>query len=158
NKRSQQARTVIDELAPPARAAMSDRLFPLEVRLAAAAGTLPELLERYAADPSGNPPPAPLFRAAADFRKVGDVQNARRVLEFAYTRQIENHELTSANLLGLAEIRLQQNDLASAMELLRRLTLAVGEPFENLAPAADLLLRYKHPSEAAQLLRQRVQA
>jgi tetratricopeptide (TPR) repeat protein len=158
NRRTQQARSTIDALTSQARAARAEQLVPLEIRLAAVSGTLAELLQRYASDASQMPALDYLFRAASDLRKHGDANNSRLVLESAYQRQIENHELSSANLLGLAEIRLQQNDLPGATELLRRLTLVVGEPFENLTPAADLLLRYKHPVEAVQFLRQRMQA
>ncbi len=42
--------------------------------------------------------------------------------------------------------------MPGAMELLRRLTLVVGAPFENLDPAASLLSRTGHHAEAVEFL------
>jgi predicted negative regulator of RcsB-dependent stress response len=159
-RQAAQARSAVESLgwSEETRTAMITQIVPLEVRLAALSGSVSELLQRYRSG-SGGPPPLNLLRKAAlALQQSGDLANSRSILEFVYTQQIENHELTSANLLGLAEIRLQQNDLAAALALLRRLTLAVGEPFENLVPAGDLLLRYQHPAEAAAFLEQRVKA
>ena len=44
----------------------------------------------------------------------------------------------ATNFLGLAEIRLAAGDTAGALDLLRRLAVVVGNPFENLDPAAAL--------------------
>jgi hypothetical protein len=83
---------------------------------------------------------------------------ARKILELLFTEEIAAHQLSSANMLGLAEIRLQDGDTAGAMELLRRLVLVVGRPFENLEPAAGLLARNGHHSEAVEFLAQLVKA
>jgi hypothetical protein len=58
----------------------------------------------------------------------------------------------------LAEIRLEQGDTKTAVMLLRRMTLVVGEPFENLADAAELLNKTGHPAEALPFLSDRVRA
>ena len=63
------------------------------------------------------------------------------LLEFAYARALETHELTAPNLLGLAEIRLRAGKIQEGTALLRRLALVVGEPNENLDAAAALLER-----------------
>src|SRR6185369_155682 len=47
-----------------------------------------------------------------------------------------------------AEIRLQDGDTRGALQLLRRLALVVGVPFENLEPAASLLSKTGHHAEA----------
>ena len=44
------------------------------------------------------------------------------------------------------------------MALLRRMTLTTGEPFDTLAPAADLLARHNRNTEAFEFWRQRVKA
>jgi hypothetical protein len=82
----------------------------------------------------------------------GDVQSSRRVLEFLYTNQMKAGNLDSSTFLGLAEIKLENQDAAGAMTLLRRMVLISGEPFTGLDPAAALLERTRHPTEAAEFL------
>jgi hypothetical protein len=60
--------------------------------------------------------------------------------------------------LGLAEIRLQQGNVPAALELLHRLTLVVGAPFDNLAACGALLERLNRPVEALEFRRARVHA
>ncbi len=131
---------------------------PLAIRLAAQSGTLEATLAGYQREPGSAPPLAILQSAVAVLRRAGDESSARRVLEFAYAREIEQHHLTPANFLGLAEIRLQTEDLPRAMALLRRMSLVAGEPFGNLSAAAELLTKYKHPAEAMGFLSARVEA
>jgi tetratricopeptide (TPR) repeat protein len=69
-----------------------------------------------------------------------------------FAREIEDHQLVAANFLGLAEIRLASGDTAVALDLLRRLVVAVGNPFENLDPAAALLEKTGHNAEAIEFL------
>ena len=69
---------------------------------------------------------------------------SRELLEFAYARALETHELTAPNLLGLAEIRLRAGKVQEGTALLRRLALVVGEPNENLDAAAALLEKTGH--------------
>ena len=79
-------------------------------------------------------------------------------MEFVYTRQLDREELAPPVFLGLAEIRVQQGNLPAALELLRRLTLVVGEPFDHLAASGALLERLNRPAEALEFRRARVQA
>ena len=65
---------------------------------------------------------------------------------------------TSANFLGLAEIRIAAGDTPGAVDLLRRLVVVVGNPFENLDPAAALLEKTGHYAEAIEFLDQLVKA
>ncbi len=62
------------------------------------------------------------------------------------------------SFLGLAEIRVQENNLAGAMALLRRMVLISGEGFANLDPAAVLLEKTGHAAEAVQFLSALVKA
>ena len=81
-------------------------------------------------------------------------QSARKILELVFAREIEQHQLVAANFLGLAEIRLAAGDIAGALDLLHRLVIAVGNPFENLDPAAALLEKTGHNAEAIEFLDQ----
>ena len=94
--------------------------------------------------------------AARQLFDSGDKQSARKVLEFVFAREIEDHKLDAANFLGLAEIRIAAGDTPGAVELLRRLVVVVGNPFENLDPAAALLEKTGHNAEAIEFLEQLV--
>lgn len=120
----------------------------LQIRIAARNGTLAAQLAKY-------PEPAPLesLSAAANIlADRGDAASARRVLEFVYTHQLDAGVLAPVPFLGLAEVRIEEGNLPSAMALLRRMALIVGEPFSGLDPAAALLERTNHPAEAAEFL------
>jgi tetratricopeptide (TPR) repeat protein len=129
-----------------------------ETRIAAADRALETLLDRYARDESRPVNLDALRNAATLLRRSGDAVSARRIMEFVYTRQLEDAELAPPTLLGLAEIRLQQGNVPAALELLRRLVRVVGEPFDNLAASGALLERLDHPVEALEFRRARVQA
>jgi tetratricopeptide (TPR) repeat protein len=130
----------------------------LETRVAAAARTLDALLDRYGREESRPVNLGALRNAATALRQAGDQASARRVMEFVYTRQLDRGELSRPVFLGLAEIRVQQGNVPAALELLRRLTLVAGEPFDNLAASGALLERLNRPTEALEFRRARVQA
>jgi predicted Zn-dependent protease len=130
----------------------------LEIRVAAAAGRLPALLDHYSRTPDRMPLLDTLREAAATLKAAGDAANAQLLLEFIYTRELDARNFTAANFLGLAEVRLEQGDLKGALALLRRMTLVADEPFEDLAPAAALLERTGHQTEAREFLTARVKA
>jgi tetratricopeptide (TPR) repeat protein len=89
--------------------------------------------------------------------KDGDAASSRRVLEFVYTHLLHAGDLSASTFLGLAEIRLQENDTAGALALLRRMTLVSGDAFTGLDPAAALLEKADH-AEAAEFLTALVKA
>ncbi len=156
-KEPERARTNLDLLPEEARQSMSGEVVPLEILIAAQEKTLDALLERYRRE--RQPPPLDGLRnAAAALREKGDAESARRVLEFVYTSALDGGDLSATNFLGLAEVRLEQGDVATALGILRRMALVSGEPFENLVPAADLLDRTGHKAEARPFLEQRVRA
>jgi tetratricopeptide (TPR) repeat protein len=134
------------------------QLFQIQLKTAAQTGGLDAIIDGYRADPDHAPSADVLRKAAADLQQVGDKQSARKVLEFVFTREIDNRNLTAPNMLGLADIRLQAGDLEGALALLRRMTLVVGNPFEGQDPAAALLMRTGHPTEAATFLEELVRA
>ena len=53
---------------------------------------------------------------------------------------------------------MESNDVTGAVELLRRMTLVAGEPFETLNAAAELLSRFHRNKEAAEFWNSRVKA
>jgi hypothetical protein len=130
----------------------------LLVEVAARAGRLDALLEGLRQDAAEAPPLDALRDAATALRRSGDAAAAQRLLEFYYTRQIEQRDLGAANFLGLAELRFEQQRPEDGLALLRRMTMVSGEPFEQLEAAAALLRRFGRHSDAAALLSDRLRA
>ena len=133
-------------------------MVPLDLQVAAQLGTLDSKLIAYRAEPQKAPASEILRTAARQLFDAGDKQSARKILELVFAREIEEHKLVAANFLGLAEIRLASGDTAGALDLLRRLVVAVGNPFENLDPAAALLEKTGHNAEAIEFLDQLVKS
>jgi hypothetical protein len=120
----------------------------LEIRLAARTNSLSSQLAKYR-DPL---PLEPLRNAANTLLEEGDRTSSRRVLEFVYTNLMKAGNLDQSTFLGLAEVKLEDQDTAAAMALLRRMVLISGDPFTGLDPASVLLERTHHPAEAAEFL------
>ncbi len=129
----------------------------LEIAAAAMSGKLEALLERYGREPDKTPEDQTLLSSAADLRKE-NANASRRLLEFAYSRQLELDSPAPSSFLGLAEVRLQQNNVPAALALLRRMNLVSGAPFESLLPAARLLESTGHSAEANEFLAVRLRA
>ena len=134
------------------------QLFQVQLKMAAQSGGLDAIVDSYSADPEHAPSAEVLRKTATELQQDGDKQSARKILEFVFTREIENRNLTAANMLGLADIRLQAGDLEGGMALLRRMTLVVGDPFETQDQAAALLMRAGHPAEAMLFLEELAKA
>lgn len=152
------AAAAIAAIPQETRDAQAATLVPLELRVAAQLGTLDAKLSAYRTEPQGMPAPEILRMAARQLFEAGDKQSARKLLEFVFAREIEEHQLVAANFLGLAEIRLASGDTAGALDLLHRLVIALGNPFENLDPAAALLEKTGHYAEAIEFLDQLVRS
>jgi tetratricopeptide (TPR) repeat protein len=129
-----------------------------QIEIAAGLHEFDAVLEGYRTQPESVPPLETLRSAANAIDHLGLKTESRKLFEFVYARAIENRELSAPNFLGLAEIRLQSNDLSGALELLRRLTLVFGQPRENLESSASLLEKTGHPAEAAAFLQHLVSA
>lgn len=157
-RQTKQARTVMDALPQKVRKTQAQQVVPLQIRIAAQQNTLDALLASYQHSPTQIPSMSALQTAAGQLQEAGDKENARKVLAFVYTREINNHNYDPANFLGLAQIRLETGDTAQALGLLHRMTLVAGQPFAELEPAASLLEKYSHPAEASQFLGQLVKA
>ena len=152
------AAAAIGALSQDARDAQSSTLVPLELQVAARTRTLDTKLAGYRTNPQSMPDAETLRKAARQLLKSGDKQSARKILELAFAHEIEEHKLVAANFLGLADIRLASGDTQGAINLLRRLVVAVGTPFENLDPAATLLEKSGHKAEAIEFLDQLVKS
>ena len=130
----------------------------IHFRIALAKGEFDSILAQYRANPDKAPKAESLRQVATALQAAGQRPAACKILEFLFTREIAAHQLNSANMLGLAEIRLQDGDTVGAMEVLDRLVLVVGQPFENLDPAATLLSRNGRHAEAVGFLSKLVKA
>jgi tetratricopeptide (TPR) repeat protein len=124
----------------------------IRYRVALANHQFDTILDQYRANPEKAPKPENLRTVAAALQKADQRPAARKLLEFLFSQEISSHQLNAANMLGLAEIRLQDGDTAGAMDVLRRLVLVVDRPFENLEPAATLLARNGRHAEAVEFL------
>jgi hypothetical protein len=120
----------------------------LEIRLAARAHSVPAQLAKYR-----DPLPLEALRNSANtLLEEGDAASSRRVLEFVYSNQMKAGNLDQATFLGLAEVKIEDQDMAGAMALLHRMVLIAGEPFTGLDAGAALLERTHHAPEAAEFL------
>lgn len=133
-------------------------LLSIQLRLAAATGKLDSTLAAYRANTLDAPTDQSLRNVAKQMESLGDKQSSRKILEFVYQKQIDEHEFTIAGMTGLAEIRLDAGDLPGGLELLHRMTLVAGSPFEAQDPAAALLMRKGHAAEAIPFLQDLVTA
>ena len=148
----------LSTLPEQVRTDRSSEFVPLELEVAAHTGALDSIVARYRTGDEPAPPAEVLRTAAQRLQASGDTASARKILEFVFARAIDDRNLEPANFLGLAEIRMASGDLPGALQLLRRLAVAVENPFVNLDSAAALLEKTGHPAEAADLLSQLVQA
>jgi len=127
-------------------------LVPLELQVAAHLGTLDAKIASYRSDPDRAPGAEILRSSAQQLFEDGDKQSARKILEFVFARELDEHKLVAANFLGLAEIRIAAGDTPGAVELLHRLVTVVGDPYEDMDSAAALLEKTGHNAEAIAFL------
>jgi tetratricopeptide (TPR) repeat protein len=142
-----QAAAVLQPQADP-----SAQELEIRYRVALAKNQFDSILEQYRANPEKAPKADTLHKVAVALQGAGQRPAARKLLEYLFEQEIAAHQLDSANMLGLAEIRLQDGDTAGAMDVLRRLVLVVGQPFENLDPAATILSHNGRHAEAVEFL------
>jgi tetratricopeptide (TPR) repeat protein len=133
-------------------------LVPLEMQCAARLGTLDSVLAAYKETPESAPGAESLRKAARTLFDSGDKKSARKILEYVFARALEQHELLATNFLGLAEIRLADGETDGAMSLLRRLTMAIDDPYQSEDSAATLLEKTNHFAEATVFLEQLAKA
>ncbi|HZD95196.1 MAG TPA: hypothetical protein VE133_13135, partial [Candidatus Sulfotelmatobacter sp.] len=71
-------------------------LVTLQLKVAAQSAGLDAVLGEYRADSEHAPSAQVLRKTATELQQAGDKQSARKILEFVFTREIENHDLTAA--------------------------------------------------------------
>ena len=157
-KRFMEASTFLDSLPGETRKTKASELIPAELRVAAQLATLDQKIAGFRAAPQDGPSSDVLRASARQLAQAGDNQSARKVLEFVFAREIDQYHLEATNFLGLAEARIDSGDTPGAVELLRRLALVVGNPYENLNSAATLLEKAGHNAEAVEFLDQLVKS
>ncbi|HEY6263795.1 MAG TPA: tetratricopeptide repeat protein [Candidatus Acidoferrum sp.] len=151
-KQFRQAGDSIVALQRDSQSLDASALVPFELRIAAQAGILDEKISGYRADPENAPSAETLRAAARQMFESGDKQSARKILEFVFARDLDEHKLVAANFLGLAEIRIAAGDTPGAVELLKRLVAVVGDLYQNMDSAAALLEKTGHNVEAVGFL------
>ena len=154
-KQYDRAAAILDSMAKQ-ELAIPDGL-ELRFRIAVERKQFDALIEQYRAIPEQAPATETLRQAARLLQRDGQSSQARAILEYVFGQEIAAHQLSAANMLGLAEFRLKDGDTPGAIELLRRLTLVVGQPFENLDAAGTLLAGTGHHAEAVEFLAKEVQ-
>ena len=157
-KQYTQASDALAALPKEARDAQNAAIVPLDLRVSAHLGKLDSKIAAYRSEPQTVPDLTLLRNAARQLFDAGDKPSARKILEFVFAREIDDHQLNASNFLGLAVIRLASGDTVGALDLLRRLVVVVGNPFENLDPAAALLEKNGHRAEAIEFLDQLVKS
>lgn len=151
-KRYNQAADLTATLRRDPSVSDSAALVPYETQCAAKLGTLDTIISGYKADPQTAPSAESLRAAARQLFDRGDKQSARKILEFVFARELEEHQLVATNFLGLAEIRIADGDTAGAVTLLKRLVLVVGDAYQNMDSSATLFEKTGHPAEAVMFL------
>jgi len=119
-----------------------------QLRLAEADATLPRMTVEWKKNPSTAPSQQELRSAASAL----SAPSKRIVMRFVYERALEARELVATNFLGLAAIDLDEGDLTSAVELLKRLTRVSSNAYADTDAASSLLEERGHFSEAIQFL------
>ena len=127
-------------------------LVSYDLQVAAHLGTLDAKIASYRFDPDHAPTAKLLRYSARELFEGGDKESARKILEFVFARELDEHQLVAANFLGLAEIRIAAGDTPGAVELLHRLVTVVGDPYADMDSAAALLEKTGHNTEAIAFL------
>ena len=110
----------------------------LLLELAAKTGHLSETLAEYDAGTLDAPSGDQVLVVASSFGK-SHPNWSLQIREWEYHRELLSQTVTAAAHFGMAQVRIEQKRTDEALALLRDVTLSVGAPFENLAPAIDLL-------------------
>ncbi len=147
-KQFDRARALLPDLQKDAaQYGMWDQI-ALEARIAARSRTMPALLDRLTKAADDPPPSEKLRQAATNLKASGESVAARELLKWTYERDLSAGNVEASTFIGLAEIRLEENDAVGAVALLRRMSLLSPEQMESLESAAVLLDRLKRRTEA----------
>jgi hypothetical protein len=149
-KNDEEAQALYDSI--PEKQRQNEQLQRLRIVLAAHRGQLSKLLAEFSSDPDIAPTPATLAGAANQLRNSGDLASNRLLLEYVFEFKSARHVLEETDFLTLAQARLDTEDVAAAVQLLRRMTLFVPDLYSGLDSAAGLLEKSGHFAEALPFL------
>jgi hypothetical protein len=125
----------------------------LLLETAATTGRLSEIFAQFTAGTLDLPIGEQILEVAATLsRDHPDLSMQLR--EYEYQREVQAGNASASSYLGLADVRIKQRRTDDALALLRDLTLSVGAPFENLAPAVALLEKNGLKQNAANYARE----
>jgi tetratricopeptide (TPR) repeat protein len=139
-----QAKAVFESVPAEDKKRYEAMWVPVALELAAHEGTLGATVAQWRQNPVEAPPVDVLRSAIAAL----DPASKELVLSFVYESAIAASDLSAANFLGLAEIRIHGGDIAGAVALLQRMTLVSADRYTDLASAASLLVRSGHDADA----------
>jgi predicted Zn-dependent protease len=151
-KKFVEARAELERL--PAEKKKTAQWLGAELQLAAADGSLPQMVAEWKKNPAAAPAASNLQNAVQALSEP----SKRTVMRFVYERALDARELTAPNFLGLAAIDLDEGNVPGAVALLKRLTLISGNPYIDADSAASLLESKHKFSDAMQFLQPLVQA
>lgn len=150
-KQFAKARDMLAEV--PVQTRLSDAWLAAVLQVAQADGTLNQILSGWAKPGSRVPALNDLRNAAARL----DDADKRIVMRYVYEHALAARDFSAPNFLGLAAIDLDENDTASAVELLKRMTLVSGDMDADTDSAAHLLEERHKLAEAIPFLQSLVQ-
>jgi hypothetical protein len=156
-KNTAAAQGVLDAIPAESRKLLNGDFVAVEIRAAAQARRVDPLMKRYARETPG-PEWDVLLRSATELRSAGDDAAARQILEFVYTSKLNAGDLSLANFLGSAEVKLANNDVSGAVALLRRMCLVAGQAYEGAPQASALLEKFGKRAEALEFTKAWAQA
>ena len=130
---SQAAWQVLHQIEPK-----TERPANLLLEVAAASGHLAETLAQYEAGTLEAPTGEEILVVASEFKK-NHPDWSLQIREWEYWRELVGDDPPATAYFGMADVRLEQKRTDEALALIRDVTLSVGDPFQNLGPAIELL-------------------
>ncbi|MBV9266202.1 MAG: hypothetical protein JO061_08550, partial [Acidobacteriaceae bacterium] len=143
-KRWPDAWSVLQQIQPA-----EDRPAVDVVIAAAMTGRLDNLLSGYRAKPESAPSNYEMLNAAQTLEDDGQHEAALALKDFEYSRELQAETSAASAWFGLAEVRFEQKRNEEGLQLIRDVTLTVGEPFSNLGEAIRVLEQNGLLKEAA---------
>lgn len=149
--RAGEARRVFDATLPTVGRRLLTERFDLVARLFGA--SLEDALAALDEALPGVQSATTLAQAAEQLRSDQIGELAERLSEVRYERLLAANQAASADILGLAEIRLRQNRRSEALEMIAGVLLSLDDPpFAHHEAASRLLLDQTETEQAARLL------
>lgn len=139
------------------RQRLADVLLGVDLYLASRSGRLSQVIASWRQGELTPPEDNALREAAIKLRDWGATAASRQLLKFQYEQRLRLGSTAASEFLGLAELLLEEGEVAAAVSQLRRMNLLTQPAFEHLPAAAALLRKYQRP-EAREFEDQAAQA